>query len=624
MYAAIVPLMKLPRQFGHFDYEIPESMNSAVGIGSLVTIPWRGRICTGIVFALHTQPCDGLAQKKIKSIDHVLRSAPLPKHCIDAMTWMSEHYFHSFATIAQALVPAPPARWIKKNEATDALTYDHITITTDHMALRHTLCYLSTKEKITTLLHVIAEYQENGSILIITPHHEDIPLVSTVVAELYPSRTTLYHGALSPTALWQTWQSILCGEKNIIIGTRMTILAPAQRIGAIIFLESESIDHRQYDQNPRFDAREVGVYIGELTRTPTFFLSHAHRPEEYIIADPAETVATSEPLTYMTLCAIPKLGRHSLEKILAPHAVEAMEIALSEKKKIFLFHNRRGSAHVLYCIDCKTLVRCERCTLPLAVHATTLRCHHCDTSTSLPSTCAKCHSTGLTPLGTGSDRLSSFLATRYPDARIATWDSDTKKTTVESFLNADIMIGTQLLLHDLCETIEPSPTFGVIIATCVDDFLSHANFRATENAWRMIQELSHLATSTRAMLYLQTFDTENPLIRSLLAQSAVFLPAEVASRKKHGYPPSTTLVTITSVDKNSSVLDSRMTQLRNDLVAVSSLTPSQIKIFGPLTPTPPFRHGKWRSAVAIKTPSITAELANFLRKLSDDFLIDCD
>lgn len=624
MFVEVVPLMKLPRQFGSFDYEIPEDLRDTMTIGSLVIIPWRGRRATGIVFGIREQPSDGAHTKKIKQIDGVLNSPPLPLHIIKTIIWIRDTYFHSLGTIAHALVPTPPQRWIKKNNQATTVLRRHTLFSSQKKKDVSTLTYESTEEKIALLLNLIAHNHHRGTLLIITPHHEDILTISAGIGKKYQSHTALYHGALSPTVLWQTWCDILNESKKIVIGTRMAILAPVQQIGAIIFLESESIDHRQYDQNPRFDARNAGSFIGDFTHAQIYFLSHAHRPEEYSISIPEEIKKRGQT-SEVTLCTIPKTGRASLEKILAPKAIDAIEYALEEKKKIFIFHNHRGSAHVLYCIDCKTLFRCERCTLPLTVHDSTLRCHHCATSSPVPSACIKCHGPHLTPLGAGNIRLSTLLATQFPDARIATWDSDVKKShTILSYGQADIIIGTQLFLHDLCETIIPTIPLGVIIATCMDDFLHHANFRATEQAWRITQQLIHLSTTTHAALYLQTFDNENALIRQLLEPQTKFLPTELASRKQLHYPPSTILLTITSVDANSHTLDARMTQLRHSLSILLSTASSPGKVFGPLVPTPPFRHGKWRSAVAIKTVSISTELANFLRKLPDAFLIDRD
>ena len=50
MFARIYPLLRLPRRFGVFDYQIPEGMH--VDIGDMVRIPFHGRTAYGIVAKL--------------------------------------------------------------------------------------------------------------------------------------------------------------------------------------------------------------------------------------------------------------------------------------------------------------------------------------------------------------------------------------------------------------------------------------------------------------------------------------------------------------------------------------------------------------------------------------------
>ena len=243
----------------------------------------------------------------------------------------------------------------------------------------------------------------------------------------------------------------------------------------------------------------------------------------------------------------------------------------------------------------------------------------------MPLVCPICRGAHLITLGIGNAKLSTLLAQHFPDTTIARWDTDIKKEKGLGYAHADIIIGTQLLLHDLSETLVQPIDFGVIIATCLDDLTVHSGFRAYEQAWRTTQQLMNLAATTHAELFLQTFDGENPMIRQLLEDQSIFLPREIEVRKKLGYPPAISLITITEANADRRALDAHMATLRKNLEDINAITLPPIKVFGPLIPTPAFRHGKWRSAVAIKTNQIVpAPLLTFLQQLPDEFLIDRD
>ncbi|MBU4452999.1 hypothetical protein KKH24_01965, partial [Patescibacteria group bacterium] len=53
MFAQIIPLVRLPRRFAHFDYQIPTAMG--VQVGDLVEIKFKNRIISGIVRELSIQ-----------------------------------------------------------------------------------------------------------------------------------------------------------------------------------------------------------------------------------------------------------------------------------------------------------------------------------------------------------------------------------------------------------------------------------------------------------------------------------------------------------------------------------------------------------------------------------------
>ena len=58
--------------------------------------------------------------------------------------------------------------------------------------------------------------------------------------------------------------------------------------------------------------------------------------------------------------------------------------------------------------------------------------------------------------------------------------------------------------------------------------------------------------------------------------------------------------------------------------SLCKIAPVGISVNGPLRPSTPYRHGKWRSVVAIKCPSLDGAFERAISELPDEFIVDRD
>jgi primosomal protein N' (replication factor Y) len=435
------------------------------------------------------------------------------------------------------------------------------------------------------------------------------------------------HGDLTPSALWKAWQSALEGTASIFVGTRMAIALPIRSRSLILMHECESQDFKQYDQNPRFDTRTAALQRTSAGKHDLVFMSHAPRVEEYALTL-RDGLHLHEPTTEerpVTLAGISfTLSANNTNRILTPTAIEACKSALQGEKTVVIFHNRRGMSGALYCKDCGKISRCDRCQTTLVVHDSGLHCHRCALRSSVPGACRSCGGIRLYPIGFGAAGLEQLLRTTFPEARILRRDAETKSDSQESATNANILIGTQLLLHDLAEHANGNKPIGAIIATNIDDLLAHPDFRATENAWRTVRLLRDLAANNAgAETVLQTFDPENPRIRQLLEPYANFMRTELEDRKIAGYPPTAVLIAITA--RGVTEQDARLAceAVKRDIASANANDPL-FRVTGPHRPSQPFRHGAWRAQLVIRTTTVTPLLTETLMKLPETYLIERD
>ncbi len=119
-------------------------------------------------------------------------------------------------------------------------------------------------------------------------------------------------------------------------------------------------------------------------------------------------------------------------------------------------------------------------------------------------------------------------------------------------------------------------------------------------------------------MLLQTIDPDNPKIRRLLQDFETFMSEEASNRKLVGYPPLGELITVTIKAHNALLAENAAKTFR----AQAEKAVPNVTLAGPLRHSRPYRDGKWRSVVAIKTTSVSDELTNLLRSLPEEYIID--
>lgn len=633
MFASVIPSLRLPRGNAIFDYAIPEGFARFVVRGSTVVIPWRGRKIDGLVVAVSQTP--GFDAAKVKPLIGITSLRPLPEDVVDAIEWISERCVISPATVIQALVPQAP----KRKRVIDPMKLDAVgppafTKAAGRAARTVTMRrYATADEKLSAVADIAKDaLEKNGSTVIVTPHLADVASVATYLRETLGEEVVELRGDLPVTKLWASWERALADEPSIVVGTRMAVMAPVSRLAAIAVLEADSPDLKQYDQNPRFDARATALRRAATAGASAVLMSRGPRAEDYAllskaghgyVPSTADRDGTAEPDS--VLVDIAGSAKTDEERVLTPSALDAVSEALQSGKRVLLFHNRRGNASAVVCSDCKHVFRCPSCGVARTAHGQALHCHRCGTTAALPLLCPKCGGASLRMLGIGTTRLERIIKDAFPDASIARIDADARAAGGKAKLpDADVLIGTQLLLHDVAELPGGEAAFGAVIATSLDDLLAHPGFRVTENAWRTVRTLKDVAAASKAKLVLQAMSGEDPKIRALLMDVDAFMTAEIAERGRTVFPPAAELLTVTALGDTEEEANAKADQLAAGLRR-SFAVPKDVWVWGPLRPSTPLRHGTWRSLVVVKAAqALKPDLLARLATLTEDYLIDRD
>ena len=70
---------------------------------------------------------------------------------------------------------------------------------------------------------------------------------------------TIIHSKMSSGERYDSWRMIIEGKYKIVIGARSAIFAPLKNLGIIVVDEEHEPSYKQFDMNPRYNARDTAI-----------------------------------------------------------------------------------------------------------------------------------------------------------------------------------------------------------------------------------------------------------------------------------------------------------------------------------------------------------------------------
>ena len=367
----------------------------------------------------------------------------------------------------------------------------------------------------------------------------------------FGKRVAVQHSALNHTERLLQWQMIQDGGADIVVGTRSAIFSPLENIGLVIIDEEQEHTYRS-ESAPRYSAHEVARQRAAENGALLLLASATPSTESYYAAQHGRTQLVRLTKRYGGN-PLPKVQIVDMRAELAsgnPREISlAMEDAIRRNleagKQTILLLNRRGYQTVAQCEDCREVLKCPKCSVPMVYHksAHKLLCHYCGSQLDPPP--ARCPACGgkLQYRGFGTQKAEEELAKLFPEARILRMDQDTTaaKDAHEKLLakfarhEYDIMVGTQMVAKGL--DFEDVTLVGVL---GIDSLLFAQGFRAYETVFSLVTQV--VGRSGRAkdpgFAIIQTTDPDNPVLNLAAAQDYdAFFEQEIAYRKLGLYPP---------------------------------------------------------------------------------------
>lgn len=583
-----VPIFQL------FDYTwSQEELLQLPKIGDVVKVEFRSKITAGIVLQINVN--DSCAIDQIRSLKPVLAIAPnltVTQHVINLCQFSSKYYLRP---LGETLFSSLPADWKKPNKwdllqkqklkdkekkqiknPNDLKEYEW---DLNEEQIR-SLEYLKTSSKknkfeltllkgITgsgktavylTWLKAVLE-DENAQCLILVPEINLTPQLEKIVKLVFVNEeVTVLHSDITSTQRNIAWWNIEKGTTRVILGTRLSIFAPAKNLKAIVIDEEHDNSYKQQD-GLRYNARDLGIWRASELKIPIVLTSATPSSETWhkVLQKKINLLTLSKKAkdgaSLSKLCLI-DLGLERKNKKINAYGLsdkihEVITQTHKNNKQTLIYINRRGYAPILYCKTCSWKSSCKKCSAWMVVHKKTgnnrkfLQCHHCGSSQYIPQSCPECGNQDLETLGIGTQKIEEYLKEMYPDIDLIRIDSDStrrKGSAEELFKKVHvgepaIIIGTQMIIkgHDF-QHIQS------IIVIDVDKSLYSQDFRAVEKIFSQLVQVAGRAgrgeAAEGANIYIQTEFVDHPMFKALAEhQYDHFITDIVHERQEYQLPP---------------------------------------------------------------------------------------
>ena len=387
--------------------------------------------------------------------------------------------------------------------------------------------------------------------LVLVPEISLTPQMILRLKSQFGRRVAVQHSALNHTERLLQWQMIQDGGADIVVGTRSAIFSPLENIGLVIIDEEQEHTYRS-ESAPRYSAHEVARQRAAENGALLLLASATPSTESYFAAQKSRTQLVRLTKRYGGN-PLPSVQIVDMRAELASGNPREISLALEDPtrrnleahKQTILLLNRRGYQTVAQCEDCREVLKCPKCSVPMVYHKAShkLLCHYCGSQMDPPpKNCPACGGK-LQYRGFGTQKAEEELAKLFPEARILRMDQDSTaaKDAHEKLLarfadhEYDIMVGTQMVAKGL--DFEDVTLVGVL---GIDSLLFAQGFRAYETVFSLITQV--VGRSGRAkdpgFAIIQTTDPDNPVLNLAAAQDYdAFFEQEIAYRRLGLYPP---------------------------------------------------------------------------------------
>jgi len=208
------------------------------------------------------------------------------------------------------------------------------------------------------------------------------PQMNQRLEKYFGKKVVMWHSKLTPLQKRKALSKIHDGTAYIIAGPRSALFLPIKDLGVIV-VDEEHDDSYKSASRPRYNARDIAIYMGKLYNVPVVLGS-----------------ATPSLTSYVKFAHTRLRGTHfdsNKEFIyekgsenISPLILKSIKNILNLKEQAIIFLPTRANFKYLICKDCGHTYECVFCSIGMSIHQKShaLKCHYCNYTQAIPQICS--------------------------------------------------------------------------------------------------------------------------------------------------------------------------------------------------------------------------------------------
>lgn len=555
-------------------------------LGSLVRVPFGGRVVRGFVLSLDER--DGAGLEEIKG---VVIAAPLAAPPMDTVIGdLARRYVVPRGRAFSRLVP-PRVRVTEADVPPEVsaiaperlATYDGGSDLHAAIAARTagTWCVQALPgEDRGRLIAEMVGAVSSGAALVLVPEVRYGSLVLDGLARAQPALLRVDSGQ-DDVARSGAWVQMATGHV-LAGGGRSAALTPVPDL-ALIVVDEEHHQTYKEDRAPRYDARRVALDRAARQGAVCVFVSASPSVETGAAATQGRFGSVQpDRSARRTARPVVELVDRPEDRSIGSDLHDRIARTLQEGRKVALLAPSPAFARAVWCGACRRSVRCPRCEAGLFFEraARRVRCARCGLNEAAPDVCPSCGAADFRFVGAGTERLGEQLAKSFPRARVHRVDP--AAPAADERERADIYVTTWMGTKP-----ELRPDVSLVGVLDADWLIRRPDFRSAESAYQAMVEMAEWAgpSADGGRLVIQTSEPNHHSLQAVVrADYDFFLRRELEHRRELDYPPYVELVKVSAHgDEARAALEG----IRTEIAEVATRVLGPVDIAAPGSPPTP-------------------------------------
>ena len=443
----------------------------------------------------------------------------------------------------------------------------------------------------------------------------EIALTTQLISRLeafFGDQVLIYHSKNQPSVSVEVYQHVLQHSKpHIVIGVRSAIFLPFQKLGLIIVDESHESSFKQQDPAPRYNARDVALFMSQSlgsdillgSATPSLESLYNVKQKKLGYVGLKKRHGNIQLPEIELIDIGDRLKKKKMNGHFSHQLINEIEDQIKSGQQVLLFQNRRGHSPILECQTCGFTPQCKYCDVSLTYHQydNSLKCHYCGYKMALQKNCLACGSPKVSMKGFGTEQIEEEVQALFPRMKVARMDRDTTNTkrAYERIISKferqeiDILVGTQMVTKGL-----DFRKLSLVAVMNADRLLHFPDFRAEEKCFQLLTQVAGRSgrTDLRGKVLIQTYQPEHKLFHQVIkGDFKAFFQDQMQQRREYYYPPYHKLVELTLQSSDYNRLNEA-----SDWLAKYLRQGFKTQVLGPEFPSVARVKNKYRKHILIK------------------------